>query len=71
MKKKLLSRKFWTSLITQLAGVVVLLGANENTVQTVAGAAIALASTVIYVLTEGRIDAAQSGGGDVNGSGGA
>ena len=47
------------------------MGANENTVQTVAGAAIALASTVIYVLTEGRIDAAQSGGGDVNGSGGA
>ena len=54
--KKLTSRKFILSLITLLAGVAIALGADENTVKCIAGAAVALIGAVVYCVTEGKID---------------
>ena len=57
LKSKLTSRKFWLSLIGVAAGVAQLFGADGDTVSVICGACMTLIPAVIYVLTEGRIDA--------------
>ena len=61
MKKKRISRKFLLALITVIAGVVGMLGDPDNVVEAVTAALTALIPTVIYIITEGRIDAAAAG----------
>ncbi len=58
LKAKLTSRKFWVTLISLLTGIAQLLGADGDLVSVVSGAALALVPVVIYILSEGRIDAA-------------
>jgi hypothetical protein len=58
IKKKLLSRKFWAMVLTNVAGIIVALGAPEKVVNLAIGCAMSLVSTVIYVIVEGRIDEA-------------
>lgn len=58
IKKKLLSRKFWAMIIPSIAGIIIALGAPENVVNLIVGAMMSLVSTVIYVITEGKIDEA-------------
>ncbi len=55
--KKLTSRKFIVSLITVISGIALLLGADGDTVETISAAAMILAPSIIYCITEGRIDA--------------
>lgn len=57
LKAKLTSRKFWVTLISLLTGIAQLLGADGDLVSVVSGAALALVPVVIYILSEGRIDA--------------
>lgn len=61
LKAKLTSRKFWVTLISLLTGVAQLFGADGDLVSVISGAALALVPVVIYVLSEGRIDAASAG----------
>lgn len=56
--KKLTSRKFIMAAMTAISGIAVLCGANRDVVTTIAGAAMALVSALVYCITEGRIDAA-------------
>ena len=56
IKQKLTSRKFWISLIAVISGVAQILGADDS-VTALIGAAITLIPSVIYVITEGRLDA--------------
>ena len=56
--KRFLSRKFITAVAGIAAGLFMVLGVDENTVTTIAGAVISVASLITYIVTEGRIDAA-------------
>ena len=61
LKKKLTSRKFLLALIATIAGVVGMCGGSDNVVEAVTTAMTALIPTIIYIITEGRIDAAAVG----------
>lgn len=54
---KLTSRKFIISVIPTIAALFAYFGADDNTVQMIASATIIVASTVSYVIVEGRVDA--------------
>lgn len=56
--RKLTSRKFIIALITAIVGVITLIIGENETVKTVAGAAMVILPTVVYCIMEGRIDAA-------------
>ncbi len=58
IKEKLISRKFWMTVIAAVAGVLQLFGADD-TVTTLIGAVLTLVPSVIYVITEGKLDAAK------------
>lgn len=59
---KLKSRKFLTCIAGILMGICMAFGADENTVNTIAGAVTAIASIATYIYTEGKIDAEAVGG---------
>lgn len=59
--KKFASRKFLLALIATIAGVVAMCGVPDGVVEAVSAALTALIPTVIYIITEGRIDAAAVG----------
>lgn len=61
LKQKLTSRKFWMALITLVSGILGMIGADDNVVQIIASGALTLVPTIIYIITEGRIDAASVG----------
>jgi hypothetical protein len=56
--QKLTSRKFLLSVISMLAGIAALCGADETIVAIIAGAAMTVLPALVYCITEGRIDAA-------------
>lgn len=58
IKQKLLSRKLWVAILTAGGGIALALGAPDNLVNVIVGAATALVTVVIYIVTEGKIDAA-------------
>ena len=55
--KKLTSRKLWAAIIGTLAGLAMVFGLDENTMNTACGAVVTLASLVTYIITEGKVDA--------------
>lgn len=57
MYYKLTSRKFWVSIITIISGVMGIINVNDNTAQMIVSGLMALVPTVVYVITEGKIDA--------------
>lgn len=61
LKQKLSSRKFWAMVAGVVAGVATIFALDQSIVETVSGAIVALGSVVVYVITEGRIDAAAVG----------
>lgn len=61
MVNKLKSRKLWTALLGIASGIAIAFGVDQGTVGIVAGAVMSLGSTVAYIITEGRIDAAAVG----------
>ena len=57
IKEKLTSRKFWVTLIGVACGIACLFGADSTSVELISGALLTLVPTVVYVITEGKIDA--------------
>ncbi len=55
--QKLTSRKFLLSVVSMLAGIAALCGADKTVVAIVAGAAMTVLPALVYCITEGRIDA--------------
>lgn len=56
--KKITSRKFLSCIAGIVLGVCMIFGLDENVVNTIAGAVTTVSSVVIYIYTEGKIDAA-------------
>lgn len=56
-KKKLSSRKLWAAIVGVATGVAMLFGLDETVISTVAGAATVVGTVIVYIVTEGRIDA--------------
>lgn len=56
--KKLKSRKFLTCVAGIALGVCMTFGLDEGAVNIIAGAITSIASAVIYIYSEGKIDAA-------------
>ncbi|WP_312281966.1 hypothetical protein [Oscillibacter sp.] len=56
--RKLSSRKLWAAMAGIVTGLAMVFGLDENTISTVAGAVVSLASVLTYIMTEGKIDAA-------------
>lgn len=54
---KLKSRKFWLTLITTLSGIATALMSVDGEIGVVAGMVVAVLPTIVYVITEGKIDA--------------
>lgn len=55
---KLKSRKFLSCIAGVILGVCMIFGLDTGAVNTIAGAVTSLVSLVIYIYTEGKIDAA-------------
>lgn len=58
--QKLTSRKLWVSLVGLAAGLALAFGAEEGDLQGVIGAVAALLSSLSYVLSEAKVDAARA-----------
>lgn len=56
-KRKLSSRKLWAAVAGIVAGLAMVFGLDENTISTVAGAVVSVASVVAYIMAEGKVDA--------------
>lgn len=54
---KLKSRKFLTCVAGVVMGICMVFGLDEGTVDTIAGAVVAASSVIVYIYTEGKIDA--------------
>ena len=55
---KLTSRKFLSCVAGVVLGACMVFGLDTNTVNTIAGAVTSIASVVVYIYAEGKIDAA-------------
>ena len=55
--KKLSSRKLWAAIAGVVAGLAMVFGLDGETINTVAGAVVSVASVITYIITEGKIDA--------------
>ena len=56
--KKLTSRKFLTCVAGVVMGICMVFGLDESAVNIIAGAVTSLASVVVYIYAEGKVDAA-------------
>ena len=56
-KRKLSSRKLWAAIAGIVTGMSMVFGLDENTISTVAGAVVSVASVVAYIMAEGKVDA--------------
>lgn len=57
LKQKLSSRKLWAAVAGVVTGVSMIFGLDQNIINTVSGAVVALGSVLVYIVTEGKIDA--------------
>lgn len=57
MVKKLTSRKLWVTVAGIATGIAMVFGADATEITAVAGAMTTLISAVVYIITEGKIDA--------------
>ena len=58
-KRKLSSRKLWAAIAGIVTGLAMVFGLDESTISSVAGAVVSVASVVSYIITEGKVDAAE------------
>ena len=56
-KHKLSSRKLWAAVAGIVTGLAMVFGLDENTISSVAGAVVSVASVVAYIVSEGKVDA--------------
>lgn len=59
--RKLTSRKFWMALAAFISGLIVALGGEKTTAETVSGVVLQGAAVIGYLLAEGLTDAASAG----------
>jgi uncharacterized repeat protein (TIGR02543 family) len=57
LKTKLSSRKFWVAIISIIAGILGVLGADDDLIKMVSSVGLILIPTIIYIFIEGKIDA--------------
>lgn len=60
--QKLTSRKLWVTLIGVIVGIAAAFGLTETEYGQVAGVVGSVVSGIVYIVTEGRIDAARVAG---------
>ena len=58
LKRKLSSRKLWAAVAGVVTGLAMVFGLDEGVITSVSGAVVSVASIVVYIITEGRVDAA-------------
>jgi phage shock protein PspC (stress-responsive transcriptional regulator) len=58
LKQKLSSRKLWAAIAGIVTGLAMVFGLDSNVITEVAGAVVAVASVITYIITEGKVDAA-------------
>ena len=58
-KRKLSFRKLWAAIAGIVTGLAMVFGLDESTISSVAGAVVSVASVVSYIITEGKVDAAE------------
>jgi len=58
MLEKLKSRKFLMALVSVIVGILSLYGVSDNTIAIVPSISLILVPAVVYIITEGKIDAA-------------
>lgn len=56
--QKLQSRKLWAAVVGVVTGLALIFGLDQNVINTVSGAVVAIGSVITYIIAEGRIDAA-------------
>lgn len=59
-KRKLVSRKFWLSVVTLVSGLVLAFGGDAKTAETIGGCIMSAAAVLAYVIGEGLADAANA-----------
>lgn len=57
-KRKLSSRKLWAAVAGIITGLCMIFGLDEGVAGSVAGAICSIASVIVYIVTEGKLDAA-------------
>lgn len=58
MLNKLKSRKLWAAIVGVIVGVAMIFGLDEGAISTISGALVTIASTLGYMISESRVDAA-------------
>lgn len=58
LKRKLSSRKLWAAIAGVVMGIAMVFGLDENVINTMSGAVVAVGSIVAYIAAEGKVDAA-------------
>lgn len=56
-KRKLSSRKLWAAAAGIVTGLAMVFHLDEDTISSIAGAVVSVASVVTYIITEGKVDA--------------
>lgn len=56
MKNKLTSRKFWVAIISIITGILGILNCDDNIIIFVGSALTVIIPTVVYIITEGKVD---------------
>lgn len=56
--RKLTSRKLWMAIAGVATGIAMILGADGNDINSIAGAITSLGSIMTYIVMEGKVDAA-------------
>jgi uncharacterized membrane protein len=56
-KQKLSSRKFWVAIVGFITPILLIMKLDAGTIESVTGIVMAGATLIIYILTEGNIDA--------------
>ena len=60
-KQKLTSRKLWAAIVGVITGLAMVFRLDEGVITNVSGAVVSAASIVVYIYTEGKVDAAAVG----------
>ncbi len=58
MLEKLKSRKLWAAIVGVIVGIAITFGLDQGAISTVSGAIVTIASTLGYMVSEAKVDAA-------------
>lgn len=58
-KRKLTSRKFWMAVVGLVSGLLMAFKVDAETIETISGVVMAMASVIAYIIGEGLADASR------------